>query len=108
MSRLIGTCKSYALNLLVDLIVRSNVNEDNFLTRFNIDNSYIACNRKCPFASQFSCKWMIIKWVTSLAGQEQAITLFELLDQIRCGFYTFRVMLIKSTVENNPLHSESR
>ena len=69
------------LNTLIYRVVRTNIKKDNLALRFSINNSYVTCNRKRSLTTQFSCKWMIVNWVASLASHEQSVASIELFNQ---------------------------
>src|SRR5665213_2029080 len=98
----------YSIYRSINLVVRSNIKEDNLIVQLHIDHPDITSHRKGTPSLQTSAKCMVIKRPPSFTYKKEFIALAKLPNQFWLRLYTLFVVFFKIAVKNYRLHRDSR
>jgi hypothetical protein len=97
-------CDASWLQTLIHLFMRTNVEQDNGIFKFYVDNPYISCYRKSTLARKFASKRMVMQRITKFSSHEQQQPFLKLICKPTVRADSFLEMFFECSVTLNRLH----
>lgn len=91
--------------VLVHLVMSTDVKEDNFIFQLNINNTNIGRDRKSPSTLQITGQGMVIYRRSTVPSDKHTHTRFILRAKLGVFSNTLRITLYERTVKLNALHA---
>jgi hypothetical protein len=95
---------NYVLSLLVNLVMRSDIKEDNLVFKLDVDNTDVTCYGECTPALQVTGQRMIVDRCITIPSDKHIHAFIILLVKFFILCDALRVTFNKRMVELNALH----